>query len=149
MKRLAVEMAAIMKRSKRNGLMYENPYESPRIPDPHSAVRSANDGKHCPACGVDIGIWPIATAMLPNRIFCPGCGARLSYGGSVIRQTAFMIFVAFVVGAAAFWFVHMLGLASQLVALAVTLGILLVLWVLVEMAVSVYLRSRRVLQREG
>jgi len=39
------------------------------------------DGKHCPACGRDIGLWPVFTAGLPNRIWCPHCSARLSYRG--------------------------------------------------------------------
>lgn len=37
------------------------------------------DGKHCPGCGKDIGMWPIFSAGLPNRIWCPHCKARLRY----------------------------------------------------------------------
>ncbi|MBX9581454.1 MAG: hypothetical protein K2X87_14230 [Gemmataceae bacterium] len=37
------------------------------------------DGQHCPACGRDIGVWPVFTAGLPNRVRCPHCSARLGY----------------------------------------------------------------------
>ncbi len=37
------------------------------------------DGKHCPECGKDIGLWPIFKAGLPNLIYCPHCDARLAY----------------------------------------------------------------------
>ncbi len=37
------------------------------------------DGKHCPGCGKDIGVWPIFSAGLPNRIWCPHCHSRLRY----------------------------------------------------------------------
>ena len=37
------------------------------------------DGKHCPECGEDIGVWPIFSAGLPNRIWCPHCKTRLRY----------------------------------------------------------------------
>jgi hypothetical protein len=42
------------------------------------------DGKHCPACGQDIGIWAVLFAGLPSRIRCPHCRARLSYGGDLV-----------------------------------------------------------------
>jgi uncharacterized protein (DUF983 family) len=37
---------------------------------------------NCPKCGEDIGIWAVFKATLPNRIYCPHCGARLEYGGT-------------------------------------------------------------------
>jgi tetratricopeptide (TPR) repeat protein len=37
------------------------------------------DGRHCPACHVDIGFWPIVKAGLPHRIRCPKCGLGLKY----------------------------------------------------------------------
>ena len=42
-------------------------------------MASDND---CPKCDRDIGIWAVFKATLPNRIFCPHCGARLEYGGT-------------------------------------------------------------------
>jgi hypothetical protein len=36
----------------------------------------------CPKCGREIGVWAVFKAPLPNRIYCPRCGARLEYGGT-------------------------------------------------------------------
>jgi len=38
------------------------------------------DGKHCPECEKDIGVWPVLSAGLPSRVHCPHCHARLTYG---------------------------------------------------------------------
>jgi hypothetical protein len=42
-------------------------------------------GKHCPACKLDIGVWPIIKGGLislsGNRIRCPHCRTRLKYVG--------------------------------------------------------------------
>jgi DNA-directed RNA polymerase subunit RPC12/RpoP len=35
------------------------------------------DGKHCPACGRDVGYWAVARGLF--RIRCPHCGARLCH----------------------------------------------------------------------
>jgi hypothetical protein len=43
-----------------------------------------SDGKHCPACGKDIGMWAVLFAGLPSRIRCPHCRARLSYGNDLV-----------------------------------------------------------------
>ena len=40
------------------------------------------DGKHCPGCEKDIGVWPVLMAGLPTWVRCPHCRARLSYGNS-------------------------------------------------------------------
>ena len=39
----------------------------------------ADDGRHCPSCRKDIGIWPVFTAGLPDWIRCPHCRCRLRY----------------------------------------------------------------------
>jgi len=38
-----------------------------------------NDGKHCPACGKDVGMASVMTALWPSRVKCPHCKARLTY----------------------------------------------------------------------
>jgi len=40
------------------------------------------DKNACPVCGANIGIVAVFKAPLPNRIFCPHCGARLRYRNS-------------------------------------------------------------------
>src|SRR5262245_66234546 len=38
-----------------------------------------NDGKHCPACGKDVGMASVMTALWPTRVKCPHCKMRLAY----------------------------------------------------------------------
>jgi hypothetical protein len=54
-----------------------------------------DDGKHCPACGKDIGVWPIFSAGLPNRIWCPHCSARLRYR---VTTGLLLVIVALAIG---------------------------------------------------
>ena len=35
------------------------------------------DGKHCPACGQDVGYWAVARGLF--RVRCPRCRARLHH----------------------------------------------------------------------
>ncbi len=37
------------------------------------------EGKHCPGCGKDIGVWAIIKASLPSKIRCPHCKVALHY----------------------------------------------------------------------
>ncbi len=37
------------------------------------------DTNACPVCGANIGLGAVFKAPLPDRIFCPHCGARLRY----------------------------------------------------------------------
>ncbi len=39
----------------------------------------AIDGKHCPECRRDIGVWPVFHSGWPNLIWCPYCKTRLTY----------------------------------------------------------------------
>jgi hypothetical protein len=104
------------------------------------------DGKHCPTCGKDIGIWPVFSAGLPNRIWCPHCSARLSYSG-----IAGVVFILLVVLAGAIVGAYFIAAAipslhpdTKPFAIA---GILLGLWVLVELVVVCFLRNNRQLVR--
>jgi len=104
------------------------------------------DGKHCPGCGKDIGIWPVLTAGLPSWVRGPHCKARLSYGrsGALLLGLACLLLllslgVFYAAGqryvAGGIWF-HIF-LAS----------LVLVAWLPVEIAATLYLRKRGVLEK--
>ncbi len=107
---------------------------------------TAADGKQCPACGKDIGLWPVVRAPFPDRIRCPHCRARLTYrgiGGLVVVLV--LVAVALTLG----WFVaaNQLPAANFWARLAIVVVGLGVLWVPVELWAAVYLRRAKVLSR--
>jgi hypothetical protein len=110
---------------------------------------SMRDGKHCPACGVDIGLWPIFSAGLPGRIRCPRCEARLGYRGiGMVLLVLGLVLV--LVTAAVFAFAYLVSLwfagdLRLLVFLAAWL-LLFVAWVPVELVAAKYLRENKVLE---
>jgi len=103
-----------------------------------------HDGKHCPQCAKDIGVWPVLTAGLPSRILCPHCKTRLSYGNSgTFLACLFAMLLTLAVGSffavssqysARYWKFHAVFIA---VALAVMLP--------VDIAATLYLRRYGVL----
>ena len=104
-------------------------------------VTQMGGGKHCPACGKDIGVWPIFSAGLPNRIWCPHCSRRLQYRGvGWLFLLLLVVLAGIMVGA------YLLSLyvpSSQLlVRLMVFGGVTLGAWVPVELAVTVLLRRK-------
>ncbi len=103
-------------------------------------------GKLCPGCGRDIGVWPVFSAGLPTRIWCPHCRIRLRY------QDANGIFVGLLVALAvtalgAWWISGELGPLVWRTRVLWFCGLLLAVWVPVELVVVGMLRSRKTLTR--
>jgi uncharacterized protein (DUF983 family) len=104
------------------------------------------DGKHCPECAKDIGLWPVLTAGLPSHIRCPHCKTRLTYGNTgTFVACLFAILLTLAVGSffavstqysARYWKFHAVFLA---VAAAVMLP--------VDVAATLYLRRYGALQK--
>ena len=100
------------------------------------------NGKQCPACGKDIGIWAIFAAGMPSRIRCPYCRARLRYdGGSIVMGIAFAIVVVAVL--IAHEVAVDVGMARPGLFTAV---LLLITWVPIELLLAIYLRDYRKLK---
>jgi uncharacterized protein (DUF983 family) len=100
------------------------------------------DGKHCPSCGKDIGVWPVFSAAWPSLIWCPTRKSRLRY-----RQTANVIAVLvvflIVIAAAAFVLVSSLATTWRKPIWAM---VVIISWVPVQLAVTWFLRNRRELE---
>lgn len=104
------------------------------------------DGKHCPECGKDIGVWPVFFASLPNRIFCRHCDARLAYREAsgiwwlTIVALVLVLIVSGVVGAIA---ENLFNPVMLPIGFLVTL---IACWVPIEYGLARRLRSRYILE---
>ena len=105
-----------------------------------------SDGKHCPDCGQDIGIWPVFSAGLPSRVRCPFCKSRLSYGDTR-TLVACLAAVVLLVGASSYFFVSRFYAITRLEFHVLSAGLALVLLLAVDFAVAMYLRNSRGLKK--
>ncbi len=96
------------------------------------------DGKHCPSCGKDIGVWPVFSAGFPSWIWCPHCKSRLRYRDAA-NIAAVLVAIALLVVVSALIFFPSLTNRGRLV-------ILLIPWVPVELVMTWFLRNRRELE---
>jgi hypothetical protein len=97
------------------------------------------NGRNCPVCGKDIGVWSIFSAGMPSRIRCPHCRALLRYDGSL-----FLVAIPFVLAMLAALILHEaaidLGITRPGLFVVV---LLLVTWVPIELLLALYLRENR------
>jgi len=105
-----------------------------------------NDGKHCPACGKDIGIWPVLSATLPNRIRCPHCRARLSYenAGALMLNVLLLLIVLCV---AMYYLLRQHDRTTGIMFYVHVAALAFLAWLPVELATTFYMRSRGRLQK--
>ena len=103
--------------------MEPNPYEAPKVADPRQANLSVPiDGRHCPACGENIGIGPIGTEIIPGRCRCPYCHTKLTWKGAY-TATLIMIVLTLAILGGAVLVVRSLGIENRWLAGAV-LGVM-------------------------
>ena len=104
-----------------------------------------NDGKHCPQCGKDIGVWPVLTATLPNRIRCPHCKARLFYkdiGMIVINLLLLLVALC----AVAYFFQRQRSAEKGIRFYVHVAALAFAAWLPFELAATFYVRHRGQLQ---
>jgi hypothetical protein len=116
-----------------------NPYESPSVSEPMRRLVS-RDGKHCPICLIDIGVFAVVKAPLPDRVRCPHCHARLTYlGGKRLVAVACCVLFGFLIGL--FFVLDVLGVTSPAKKLIAMLSALVLLGLLSEFLGTHYLRT--------
>lgn len=103
------------------------------------------DGKHCPECKVDIGVWPVFSAVMPHLIRCPHCKARLVYQDTW-QLTIFLILLGAGIALSGYFiagyfreFPHLLSFTT----------FMFVAWIPVELVVAWYLRANKVLKYQS
>jgi hypothetical protein len=103
------------------------------------------DGKHCPACGRDIGYRSVIFATSPMHVVCPNCGARLAYAKSW-RVILVCLIVSCIPVAATFYVGRLLTPAVGKVGRGYWLGGSFVFWgIVLELAATRFLRERKAL----
>jgi thiol-disulfide isomerase/thioredoxin len=104
------------------------------------------DGKHCPACGKDIGYRSIVIATLPTQIRCPHCASRLAHDRvALVLLIEVLVILALV--ASSWWVLRALVGFTAPLALAFCVGALLLVWgLLCELVAAWFLRTRRTLR---
>lgn len=106
-----------------------------------------DNGKDCPNCGRDIGMWAIFSASLPNRIKCPHCSARLTYQ-DIRRLLIILAILTVAVIAGSMYIVSQIStLRSIWEKLMVFSILLIVLWIPIEYFTALFLRTRKALKR--
>jgi uncharacterized protein (DUF983 family) len=103
------------------------------------------EGKHCPNCGKDIGVWPIFSASWPSFIWCPWCRSRLRYRKTSVVMAAL---VAILIAIAAIAFILVSSLATSW-RMPIWAMVMIISWVFVQLAVTWFLRNRRELELAG
>jgi len=102
----------------------------------------------CPHCGEDIGLWPIISAGLPNRIKCPRCKTRLRFKTNSWLHFFFValpLLVLFL--AVSQWITEYLASSAPRSMQILIFTILFVsLWLLYEIPNAIYLRKSKVLE---
>ena len=99
-----------------------------------------SDGKHCPGCTKDIGIWPVLMAGLPSWVKCPHCQARLSYGGGGFI-VAGLFGLLLLLTAGAFFFARQHYTANALRFYVLLAVVVIALWLPVELMATLCLRK--------
>ena len=113
------------------------------------------DGKHCPACGNDVGYWAVALGLF--RIRCPHCGAKLHHrlDGRMNAITNCVAVTAgfgsmlpgFLVARAVFEVGS--GSVATVAGIAVWVGLAFGVGLLFQMAAAPVLRRTQLLMAEG
>jgi len=100
------------------------------------------DGKHCPNCGKDIGVWPVFSATWPSLIWCPWCKTRVRYRDTT-PVLAVLLVLLMVIAAVAFAVVSSLAPRWRMPIWAM---VIIISWVPLQLAVTWFLRNRHELE---
>jgi hypothetical protein len=100
------------------------------------------DGKTCPKCAKDIGIWAVFSAGMPSRIICPHCRSRLVYDGA-IAIFAIPFVVICICAVIAHEAIADLGVPRPGVYVAL---LFVMTWIPVELLLVLYLRENRTIR---
>ncbi len=111
----------------------------------------SEQGRKCPGCGEDIGLWAIVKAPLPNKIKCPHCKIRIEYENagwwlvlvSTIVYISIICIVAYQVEIALTTKRYIFNTLSTLHMALIIFLICMVLGLIIEFIIATYLRNNK------
>jgi uncharacterized protein (DUF983 family) len=99
------------------------------------------NGKDCPHCGKDIGVWAIFAAGSPSRIRCPSCHARLKYDGAIALMA-----IPYIIVLLCAVIVHEAAVDAGIPRPGAYVAVLVIVtWIPIELLLTLFLRDRRTL----
>jgi hypothetical protein len=105
------------------------------------------EGKRCPWCKEEIGIWAVIKAAWPTMIKCPTCGSKLTYE---IRLWRFFVSQVVPSGLAIIFlscaFSYLIFKKTAVKPLMFALLFFVILWSLFEFIIAAYWRNHRKLK---
>ena len=106
------------------------------------------EGKLCPLCNKDIGIWSVISASWPTRIKCPNCKSTLKYDIKIWRTLLIailplsIVLLFFSFGIIYFIFPNL----EVILRIILSLALLLLLWLVFEWITALYVRKHKKLK---
>lgn len=94
-------------------------------------------GKDCPKCGKDIGVWVILKAPVPGTLKCKHCGTKIAYES---KGWPMLIVFALVYFALLAWLIGISGLRDHL-NFFVFIALIFALWMPFELVIIKILRG--------
>lgn len=99
------------------------------------------DGRLCPNCNNDIGLWAIIKAWLPTKLKCPHCKTKLTYEPWQIPLVILCIILYITLLIALSWVTNILIL--NIIYFILTWALLCIaLWQPFELLIAYYLRNK-------
>ncbi len=97
-------------------------------------------GKICPICNKDIGIWTVIKTPLPNMMRCKNCKSKITYEkkGYLIIFISSLVYVALLV--ATFHLFNVLDRFSLVQSVVIWAIICILYWQPFEVIIAIYLR---------
>ena len=106
-----------------------------------------DEGKRCPWCKEEIGLWAVIKAAWPTMIKCPACGSKLTYEIRLGRFLLTQVLPAGLVMAfLSYAFSYLILKKTAVNPLWFALLFFVILWSLFEFTIAVYWRKNKKLK---
>ena len=102
-------------------------------------------GRHCPACGNDVGWAPGLKSVWPMSVTCPYCEEELAYVDTRYVATVIIVVALGLCIGAFFIAAYLVPYLYMLLRIGLTALFMMIMWVPVVVLSGMYLRSHKLL----